>query len=115
MAANVNQNNEVQAGLLRRAKVRWFLREWFREISGPATGRAPWSVQARWRKHPPARLAFQRGMIQLLDLPPPFSLHRLSLPPSLPAYKPQTQERGLRYPCFRHRPASIAPLARYLL
>ena len=29
---------------------------------------------------PVAGLAFQRGMIKLLDLPPPFSIHRYSRP-----------------------------------
>ena len=41
MAAKVNQNNEVQAGLLRWGKVCSFLRQCFREVHGPAAGGAP--------------------------------------------------------------------------
>ena len=53
-------------------------RECLRDVHCPAPGIASSVASPCEKRGPLARLAFQGGMTKLLDLPPPFSVHRRS-------------------------------------
>ena len=78
-------------------------RECLRDVHCPAPGIASSVASPIEKRGPLARLAFQGGMTKLLDLLPPFSVHRPSRAPSPPVsgvVVAQTPPLGLRLVAF---------------